>query len=138
MFKRALYALTVLAASTLVAAQCTNDACTSANTDYKTCKLITVSSAAFKTCLCTKKFLVNYDRCIKGTICAWDGDPATIGDPCPAIVCPGTFDGGFDAAAFCAGSTSSIFCAYVPCTEPLFTKLPPQLNQSKRYNLTCY
>ncbi|KIM26871.1 hypothetical protein M408DRAFT_178448 [Serendipita vermifera MAFF 305830] len=103
MFKNALYVISVLLASTTVMAQCNNGACTVANSIYKECKYSFTALREFKTCLCTEKFLVNYDRCLNGTICPWDGSPDTLNGPCVKIYCPGKFDGGFDARAFCSG-----------------------------------
>lgn len=102
MLKNVFYVVSALLASTVVMAQCTNSACTAANAIYKECKYSYTSLRDFQKCLCTEKFLVNYNRCIGGSVCAWDGNPATLNNPCIALYCPGTFDGGFDAKAFCA------------------------------------
>jgi hypothetical protein len=109
MFKTLFYTLPLLVASTTVTAQCVNNACTEANRDYKSCKKSVETQEELKTCLCTQKFLVNYDRCLRGVICAWDGDPTHSITTCPAVVCIGTFNGSFDAKAFCAIGTSRAF-----------------------------
>ncbi|KAG8820182.1 hypothetical protein FRC19_009088 [Serendipita sp. 401] len=108
MFKNAILALSALLTIMTVpaVAQCTNGACTAANNAYTQCKLSTTTTAAFKACLCTNVFLVNYGRCLGGHVCAWDGNPSTLNQPCIDLYCPGTFAGGFDAPVFCAtGST---------------------------------
>ncbi|PVG01491.1 hypothetical protein CPB86DRAFT_781280 [Serendipita vermifera] len=118
MFKSVIYALTILLTGTTVMAQtssCVNDACTVANNVYKNCLLSYY--ADFKTCLCTKKFLNNYDRCLHGTICAWE--ETTSVQYCPLIYCPGKFDGGFDANAFCGVAVSST--ASQPATRETYT-----------------
>ncbi|PVF92695.1 hypothetical protein CPB86DRAFT_790918 [Serendipita vermifera] len=104
MFKNALYILSALAASTVVLGQCTNYACNSANDHYKECQanFADTTSSDFKACLCTNQFLVNYQRCSSGYVCAWDGNPGTLNQPCITLYCEGEFVGGFDAAAFCA------------------------------------
>jgi hypothetical protein len=102
MLKTTLYLLSVLATSTVVLAQCTNNACTFVNEAYKQCKMDVTTIAGFKTCLCTNQFLVNYERCQNGTVCAWDGNPDTLNNPCILIYCPGEFVGGFDAKEFCS------------------------------------
>ncbi|KAG8829824.1 hypothetical protein FRC17_005965 [Serendipita sp. 399] len=111
MFKNVLLAsfAVVMSMTIAVMGQCSNGACQVANAIYKECKVSSTSAADFKKCLCTKKFLVNYERCIGGTVCAWDGNPSTLNQPCIDLYCPGTFDGGFDAKAFCEGrlTTSS-------------------------------
>ncbi|PVF94307.1 hypothetical protein CPB86DRAFT_50691 [Serendipita vermifera] len=100
MFKNAVYVLSLLLAATAVAA-CENEACNYINSHYTQCLSNSPSKTAFKKCLCTKRFLVNYDRCQTGFICDWDGvEPLT--EPCPKIYCPGEFIGGFDAKKFCA------------------------------------
>ncbi|KAG8851453.1 hypothetical protein FRB91_007864 [Serendipita sp. 411] len=111
MFKHVLFVLSALLAIVAVptTAQCTNNACEVANAIYKECKITSTSLTDFKKCLCTKKFLVNYERCLNGTICSWDGTPDTLTAPCVKIYCPGTFVGGFDAKAFCAGSPSTSY-----------------------------
>ncbi|KAG8805482.1 hypothetical protein FRC19_007860 [Serendipita sp. 401] len=83
-------------------AQCANDACVAANSIYNKCKHSTTIAPNFKSCLCTPVFLVNYDRCLGGKVCAWDGNPDTLDDPCIDLYCAGTFDGGFDAQKFCS------------------------------------
>ncbi|KAG9053992.1 hypothetical protein FS842_006522 [Serendipita sp. 407] len=104
MFKHAILAVSALLtiATVPVTAQCTNGACTAANDIYTQCQLSTTTTAAFKTCLCTQIFLVNYGRCLNGVVCAWDGNPSTLGGVCVDLYCPGTFDGGFDATAYCS------------------------------------
>ncbi|KAG8829822.1 hypothetical protein FRC17_005963 [Serendipita sp. 399] len=105
MFKNiALVLPAALLAATTVMAQCTNYACQAANAIYQECKYSTFGTDDFQKCLCTDKFLVNYKRCVGGHVCAWDGDPATLGYPCIAVYCPGSFAGGFDANAFCRGN----------------------------------
>jgi hypothetical protein len=100
MLKSTIYALSLLLAATVVAA-CENEACNYINSHYTECLNTSISKAAFKKCLCTKRFLVNYNRCMTGFICEWDGvEPLT--EPCEKIYCPGTFIGGYDAAKFCA------------------------------------
>ncbi|KAG8753180.1 hypothetical protein FRC14_006351 [Serendipita sp. 396] len=112
MFKNVLFVFTALLtiATVPVMSQCSNGACGAANAIYKECKYSSFTKAAFKKCLCTKKFLVNYQRCLDGWVCAWDGNPATLNNPCIALYCPGTFDGGFDAKSFCGihDSTTAI------------------------------
>ncbi|KAG8770610.1 hypothetical protein FS842_006340 [Serendipita sp. 407] len=88
-------------------AQCTNGACNAANAIYKECKYRFTALKDFKLCLCTNKFLVNYDRCARGYVCAWDGNPDTLNGACIALYCPGGFAGGFDAKAFCAGTSTT-------------------------------
>jgi hypothetical protein len=105
MFKNVVLVLTALLASTTVAAQCSNGACGAANAIYKECKYSFTAFRDFQACLCTKKFLVNYERCLNGFVCPWDGNPATLNNPCIALYCPGKFEGGFDAKAFCASRT---------------------------------
>ncbi|KAG8753179.1 hypothetical protein FRC14_006350 [Serendipita sp. 396] len=108
MFRNVILTLSALLAIVTVpaVAQCTNGACTSANNTYKQCKLSTTTTAAFKACLCTNVFLVNYGRCLNGVVCAWDGSRTGLNQPCITLYCPGTFAGGFDAPVFCAtGST---------------------------------
>jgi hypothetical protein len=105
MFKKAIYVLSLLLAASSVAAQCENEACNYINSHYKECLVISPTKALYKKCLCTKRFLVNYDRCEAGFICDWDGvEPES--EPCPRIYCPGKFIGGFDARKFCATSMS--------------------------------
>ncbi|KAG8776853.1 hypothetical protein FRB91_007863 [Serendipita sp. 411] len=106
MFK---HAILVLSAALLTATNvlaCTNAACQVANSIYKECKYSTTNIDALRKCLCTDKFIVNYNRCLNGFVCAWDGNPSTLNQPCIALYCPGTFDGGFDAIAFCRGTLS--------------------------------
>ncbi|KAG8753181.1 hypothetical protein FRC14_006352 [Serendipita sp. 396] len=110
----------LLAVVTVPVTACTNGACGVANSIYKECKYKTVTTADFKKCLCTKQFLVNYDRCLAGSVCGWNGDPATLNNPCILIYCPGTFDGGFDAKAFCMNRL-------VPTSLPTRTVRPPIL-----------
>jgi hypothetical protein len=101
MFKNAFYVLSLLLVATSVTAQCENAACGYINDHYKECKTGTTTEADFKTCLCTKRFLVNYDRCESGFICDWDGvEP--LDEICPTIFCTEPFVGGFDARAYCA------------------------------------
>ncbi|KAG8844577.1 hypothetical protein FRB91_002527 [Serendipita sp. 411] len=109
MFKNTILILSSLLAIVIIptTAQCTNGACTEANAFYTRCKLTNVSTASFKTCLCTPVFLENYRRCIGGTVCPWDGDLSTLSDPCIALYCPGTVARGFNATAFCAGSSAA-------------------------------
>ncbi|KIM22101.1 hypothetical protein M408DRAFT_27869 [Serendipita vermifera MAFF 305830] len=111
MFKRVIFVVSALLASTVVTAQCTNNACTAANALYKKCKYSYTAVGDFKACLCTDVFLVNYNRCLGGTVCAWDGNPDHLNNPCIALYCPGTFAGGFDAKAFCAGKASASLTA---------------------------
>ncbi|KAG8829825.1 hypothetical protein FRC17_005966 [Serendipita sp. 399] len=128
MFRNAFVVLsTLLAIATIPGAiACTNNACIAANTIYKECKLKATSLAEFKKCLCTKRFLVNYERCIGGTVCAWDGNPDTLNSPCILIYCPGTFDGGFDAKAYCAGRDPSLFSTAPPIsTKPITRTIGP-------------
>ena len=106
MLKNVLYVFSALLASTTVTAQCGNAACTLANSLYTECKYSYTTVGDFQKCLCTNKFLVNYGRCLSGTICAWDGT-GPLNTPCVKIYCPGTFAGGFDAVAFCSGSSST-------------------------------
>ncbi|KAG8840790.1 hypothetical protein FRB91_005672 [Serendipita sp. 411] len=107
MFKNILLVLSTLLVTVIIpmtVAQCTNGACKRANSLYNWCHYTTLSAAGFKNCLCTAIFHENYRRCLGGTVCPWDGTDG----PCIEIFCPGTFAGGFDAAAFCAdGSTTS-------------------------------
>lgn len=105
MFKNTLYILSALLASTAVMAQCTNGACTLANSLYTECKYSYTTVGDFQKCLCTQKFLVNYGRCLGGKVCAWTG--GSLNAPCIDLYCPGTFAGGFDATEFCSGSSST-------------------------------
>ncbi|PVG01493.1 hypothetical protein CPB86DRAFT_870935 [Serendipita vermifera] len=116
-FKNIFY---MLLASTAVMAQsgCVNQACIAANNQYKEC-LSRRDYAAFKSCLCTKKFLINYERCLNGTVCAYD-DTTSI-QVCVPLYCPGKFDGGFDPKAFCGVSGPSTTApatreTYIPTT----------------------
>lgn len=102
MLKNALYVLSALLASTTVMAQCQNNACDLANSLYRECKYSNTNGVAFHHCLCTDKFLVNYDRCLRGYVCAWDGIGPQETD-CIGIYCPGPFVGGFDAKKYCEG-----------------------------------
>ncbi|PVF91447.1 hypothetical protein CPB86DRAFT_792050 [Serendipita vermifera] len=114
MFKNVVIVLTALLASTTVSAQCTNAACGVANSIYKECKYSFTALRDFKACLCTQKFLVNYERCLGGSVCAWDGNPDTLNNPCILIYCPGKFEGGFDAKAFCSGKSTPTSLTYSP------------------------
>lgn len=105
MLKNTLYVFSALLASTTVMASC-NAACDLANSIYTECKYSYTTVGDFQSCLCTDKFLVNYDRCLSGYICAWDGvGPKET--PCVKIYCTAPFAGGFDAEAFCSGSPST-------------------------------
>ncbi len=132
MFRNVLFVLSVLLASSSVMAQCTNSACTSANADYKLCKYSYTIESEFKKCLCTEKFLVNYQRCLGGSVCAWDGIPAHLNQPCIALYCPGTFAGGFDAKAYCSSrlSTSYDMCMEVPTDHSFSPYVHSQVGQS--------
>ncbi|KAG8762435.1 hypothetical protein FRC15_008509 [Serendipita sp. 397] len=127
MFKNVLFVLSALLIIVTVpaTAQCTNNACEVANAIYKECKITSTSLADFKKCLCTKKFLVNYERCLNGTICSWDGTPDTLIAPCVKIYCPGTFVGGFDAKAFCAGSPITTTTTSIKPTKSIIKTLTP-------------
>ncbi|PVG01492.1 hypothetical protein CPB86DRAFT_781282 [Serendipita vermifera] len=114
LFKKVIYALL---ASTAVMAQsgCVNQACIAANKQYQECLY---SVANFKSCLCTKAFLTNYDRCLGGTVCAYD--PTVTRQLCPAVYCPGKFDGGFDAKVFCGIAIST---SKPPATRSTYTQI---------------
>ncbi|KAG8812032.1 hypothetical protein FRC19_003420 [Serendipita sp. 401] len=99
-------------------AQCTNGACDAANAIYKECKYSFTALRDFKRCLCTDKFLVNYDRCLSGYVCPWDGNPDTLNGPCVKIYCPGKFAGGFDAKAFCAGTSTTLAVSSTASARP--------------------
>jgi hypothetical protein len=99
------YYFVLLVTSTVVAAQCTNYACVNMNYHYYLCRLVEATFSDFKPCLCTQQFLVNYDRCLRGSVCAWDGDPEKLDGPCVAEYCPGIFEGSFDPAEFCTQGT---------------------------------
>jgi hypothetical protein len=109
MLIRPFYAISLIVAGTTIATRCVNKACVYANTHYKECILGACAYSNFQSCLCTERFLVNYDRCTRGIICDWDGDPNTLNEPCILIACPGTFDAGFDAKEFCSGSGSESY-----------------------------
>ncbi|KIM21489.1 hypothetical protein M408DRAFT_12528 [Serendipita vermifera MAFF 305830] len=94
------YLLSALLVSAVAMAQCTNEACDVMNSIYSECKYGNSVVEDFKTCLCTEEFLEDYKRCLGGYVCPY---PATI---CITLYCPGTFNGGFDAPAFCSGSLS--------------------------------
>ncbi|KIM21490.1 hypothetical protein M408DRAFT_103426 [Serendipita vermifera MAFF 305830] len=94
------YLLSAILVSTAAMAQCTNEACNVMNSIYNECKYSNTGVQDFKSCLCNQTFLEDYQRCESGFVC-----PYPI-DTCVKIYCPGTFDGGFDAPAFCSGSSS--------------------------------
>ncbi|PVG01490.1 hypothetical protein CPB86DRAFT_76391 [Serendipita vermifera] len=105
-FKNSIYTFTLLLTSAVVVVQvggCVNQACIAANNQYQ--DYLTNYSDNLKPCLCTQKFLINYDCCLRGKICAWNGSSSS--QLCPAVYCPGTFDGGFDAKFFCGVTTTS-------------------------------
>lgn len=128
MLTKVFYVISVLLASTTVMAQCTNGACGAANAIYKECKYSYTTLSGFRACLCTQKFLVNYDRCKGGWVCPWDGRPETLNNACIALYCPGEFDGGFDAKAFCSG--------YLPPTS-VTTKRTTTTGTTKRTTTTA-
>ncbi|PVF93764.1 hypothetical protein CPB86DRAFT_789777, partial [Serendipita vermifera] len=123
MLKPLFYAFTLLVAATAAATNTCNKACGYVNDHYKQCILGECAHARFKSCLCTKRFLVNYDRCSSGLICEWDGRPETLNQPCPAIACvpPGSFDGGFDAKAFCSSNTCTANVTSTVMATPITT-----------------
>ncbi|PVF97139.1 hypothetical protein CPB86DRAFT_673488, partial [Serendipita vermifera] len=96
------YTILLLCAVSAVTAQCTNNACIYMNSLYQFCNSTKVAPSPFKSCLCTEIFLVNYDRCKRGSVCPWYGDPEKLEGPCVDEFCPGEFKGGFRADEFCA------------------------------------
>ncbi|KAG8829823.1 hypothetical protein FRC17_005964 [Serendipita sp. 399] len=105
-----------------VMGQCTNRACDVANALYKECRISSTSVADFKKCLCTKKFLNNYQRCLNGVVCPWTGETSI--EVCVPLYCPGKFDGGFDAKAFCEDRLTTSSTKPVTPTRTLPTLTP--------------
>ncbi|KIM33877.1 hypothetical protein M408DRAFT_325450 [Serendipita vermifera MAFF 305830] len=88
------FGLFVNAADTLNG--CSNPACDYCEALAATCQDAATASQNGTDCLCTQRFTVNLERCLRGYICAWDGTGSTTSpDVCPDVYCPGTFDQSF-------------------------------------------
>ncbi|CCA74564.1 hypothetical protein PIIN_08516 [Serendipita indica DSM 11827] len=73
-------------------AGCTNYACEYCDDLAASCQDTPSATQNGTECLCTERFRVNLDRCIRGYTCAWDG--VSTGGSCTDVYCPGS---GMDA-----------------------------------------
>ncbi|KIM33878.1 hypothetical protein M408DRAFT_18866 [Serendipita vermifera MAFF 305830] len=98
---KTLLLVNILAFGLFVSAVDTLNGCTNAACDYcealaATCQDAATASQNGTECLCTRRFTVNLERCLRGYICAWDGTGSSSELPvCLAIYCPGNFDQSF-------------------------------------------